>query len=49
MICFGHYGFRKDVKASLKRAREQLSLWVEIVQNQLEKGDYYPSQKYSQP
>lgn len=39
MICFGHYGFRKDVKATLKRSREQLTLWVEIVQNQLEKGE----------
>lgn len=39
MICFGHYGFREDVKAALKEARDQLSLWVEVVRRQLEKGE----------
>jgi glyoxylase-like metal-dependent hydrolase (beta-lactamase superfamily II) len=39
MICFGHYGFREDVKAALKEAREQLILWVEVVRSQLENGE----------
>jgi len=39
MICFGHYGFRKDVKAALKGARDQLSFWVEVVRQELAKGE----------
>ncbi|MBI9091337.1 MAG: MBL fold metallo-hydrolase [Desulfobacterium sp.] len=39
MICYGHYGFREDVKAALKAARGQLLFWVEVVRSQLEKGE----------
>ena len=39
MICFGHYGFREDVKVALKEARDQLSFWVEVVRSQLGKGE----------
>jgi len=39
MICFGHYGFRKDVKDALKGARDQLSFWVEVVRSELAKGE----------
>lgn len=39
MICFGHYGFRTDVKQALTTAQSQLLNWVEMVKNQLEKGE----------
>jgi len=39
MICFGHYGFGKDVKAALKGARDQLSFWVEVVRSELAEGE----------
>lgn len=38
VICFGHYGFRTDVKSALTNARMQLRLWIEIIRNQLQKG-----------
>lgn len=38
MICFGHYGFRTDGKKALEDSRKQLSLWVEVVKNQMKKG-----------
>ena len=39
MICFGHYGYRTDVKPVLKEARNQLCLWVETVKDQMEMGE----------
>ncbi|MBF0235798.1 MAG: MBL fold metallo-hydrolase [Desulfamplus sp.] len=39
MICFGHYGFRTDTKAAFTNARNQLLLWIEIIRDQIQKGD----------
>jgi len=39
VICFGHYGYRKDAMTAMKSARDQLILWTETVRGELAKGD----------
>lgn len=39
IICFGHYGWRKDAGEAMKTAREQLVLWTETVKEQFGKGE----------
>ena len=38
VICFGHYGYRKDALAAMQSAREQLILWTETVREELSQG-----------
>ncbi|MCP4756127.1 MAG: MBL fold metallo-hydrolase [Proteobacteria bacterium] len=38
IVCFGHYGFRKDAAEAMKTAREQLLLWTEVAREQLSDG-----------
>ncbi len=37
-LCFGHYGYRNDSDWVFTRAREQLDLWIEIVERNLLSG-----------
>ncbi len=39
IICYGHYGFRRDVSQALTSAGEQLSLWTEVMKEHLASGD----------
>ncbi len=38
VICFGHYGYRKDALTAMKSARQQLILWTETVREELFQG-----------
>ncbi len=39
IICFGHYGFRRDAMNAMKEARKQLLLWVAVIKDQILKGE----------
>ncbi|MBU3914037.1 MBL fold metallo-hydrolase [bacterium] len=39
IIFFGHYGFRTDAMDAMKEARSQLLLWVEVVKDQMSRGE----------
>ena len=39
IICFGHFGYRKDAMSAMKNARDQLILWTETIGEELVKGD----------
>ncbi|MFH2132086.1 MAG: MBL fold metallo-hydrolase [bacterium] len=39
IICFGHFGYRRDAMAAMHSARDQLILWTETVRQELAKGD----------
>ncbi len=38
VICFGHYGYRKDPMTAMQSAREQLILWTDTIREELAKG-----------
>ena len=38
LVCVGHYGCRKDVKALFERAQQQLDFWVDTVGRHVKKG-----------
>ncbi|MBI4620332.1 MAG: MBL fold metallo-hydrolase [Desulfobacterales bacterium] len=37
-MCFGHFGIHKDSKEVLQKHREQLFLWKEVIDDQIEKS-----------
>jgi glyoxylase-like metal-dependent hydrolase (beta-lactamase superfamily II) len=39
-ICFAHYNFAEDSKLILKTARDQLKLWVKIIEENKQESDY---------
>lgn len=39
IICYGHYGFRKDAVNAMTSAREQLLLWMKIIKEQIKSGE----------
>ncbi len=38
ILCYGHYGFRRDVPQALNYAGEQLSLWTDVIEEELAGG-----------